>query len=103
MSLHVLDAKSRYRICSGQAITCASGVVKELLENAIDAGAQSVRITLEDDVNITVADNGCGLAPADVTLFGAASCTSKISSFEDVARTTTLGFRGEAVNVRGAA
>lgn len=75
-------------------------IMKELLENAVDAGALSVRVTLEDDATVTVTDAGRGIPREDVPLVGAPSCTSKIACFEDLARLGTLGFRGEAMSVR---
>eukprot|EP00760_Papus_ankaliazontas_P029646 PhM_4_TR4330/c0_g1_i1/m.73648/K10858/PMS2; DNA mismatch repair protein PMS2 len=86
-------------ICSAQVIPSLWAAVKELLENALDAGATfvEVRMTNHGTGLVEVRDNGVGMPPERLTRFGNLNITSKISSFEDVAGVTTFGFRGEAV------
>lgn len=80
-------------------ITSPVAVIKELLENSLDAGASSVQITIDQTTLgcVSVSDNGTGIAPTDRGVAAAASATSKIRTYEDIETTTTLGFRGEAL------
>ncbi len=74
-------------------------VVKELLENALDAGATRVKCVVEDcGTKISVSDDGPGIAPADLECVGASHSTSKLSSLEDLRRLSTYGFRGEGLH-----
>lgn len=87
-------------IKSGQVVTSVSCVIKELIENAIDAGATNVDIKLTNfglDC-IEVKDNGGGVAPENIELMVAGHYTSKISSFDDLSTFESYGFRGEALH-----
>ena len=101
MSIAVLPAATVRAIGSTQVLTDASSVVKELVDNALDARASSVCV--EISVNtldiIRVIDNGHGIAPIDRGLICRRNCTSKITSFEDISGIggRFLGFRGEAL------
>ncbi len=87
------------KIAAGEVIERPASVVKELLENSIDAGASDVEITIESgglDL-IRISDNGCGIDPDDVHLAVASHATSKLASADDLFDVHTLGFRGEAL------
>jgi DNA mismatch repair protein MutL len=87
------------RIAAGEVIERPAAVVKELVENALDAGASSIVVEAEDGgrAAIRVIDDGAGIPPQDLLLAFAAHATSKLSSDEDLFRIDTLGFRGEAL------
>ena len=101
MSIAALPVATIRAIGSTQVLTDASSVVKELVDNALDARASSVSV--EISVNtldiIRVIDNGHGIAPIDRGLVCRRNCTSKITSFEDISSIggRFLGFRGEAL------
>ncbi|KAI8060864.1 hypothetical protein BC940DRAFT_311279 [Gongronella butleri] len=99
-TIHTLDRQTASRINSGQVITAIDTIVKELLENALDAHATSVDIKLVDDglELVEVTDNGSGISMENRALVGKKHCTSKIACFEDLEKLETFGFRGEALN-----
>ncbi|MFG6392920.1 MAG: DNA mismatch repair endonuclease MutL [Lachnospiraceae bacterium] len=99
MSIRVLDTDTINKIAAGEVIERPMAVVKELLENAIDAGANSVTVEIKDGGKslIRVTDNGNGISTEDVRLAFTPHATSKIKELEDLLSISTLGFRGEAL------
>ncbi|KFM24407.1 Mismatch repair endonuclease PMS2 [Auxenochlorella protothecoides] len=99
-SIRAIDATSVHRICSGQVILDLSTAVKELLENALDAGATAIEVKLKESGSelIEVADNGTGVSPADYEALTLKYHTSKISQFTDLQGLSSYGFRGEALS-----
>lgn len=97
--IRVLSPEVAARIAAGEAIERPAAAVKELVENALDAGARRVAIELEEGglALIRVADDGCGMGREDARLSLERHATSKIASAEDLFRLRTLGFRGEAL------
>ena len=91
---------SIHRICSGQVVLDLAGAVKELVENALDAGAINIEVRLKDygADTIEVADNGSGVAPENHQALTVKYATSKIATFDDLAALGSFGFRGEALS-----
>ena len=98
-NIHVLDEKTAGQIAAGEVIERPAGVLKELLENAVDAGATSVHVDIEGAGRtlIRVNDNGCGMSAQDLKLSVLRHATSKIKQFDDLGTLHTFGFRGEAL------
>ena len=99
MKVRVLSQSVASQIAAGEVINRPASVVKELVENAVDAGADSIGIFVTDAgrTMIQVIDNGCGMLPDDARLAFERHATSKISVTDDLYSLTTFGFRGEAL------
>ncbi len=97
--IRLLDPLVSARIAAGEVVEQPASVVRELVDNAIDAGADSISVELTDGgmTSIRVIDNGCGMGAADLARSVLKHATSKISSLEDLDRVTSMGFRGEAL------
>ncbi|KAJ3236467.1 Mismatch repair endonuclease pms2 [Chytriomyces hyalinus] len=103
MAIKAIDRGSVHRICSGQVISDLVGCIKELVENALDAGATSVdvRMISSNDgslESLTVIDNGLGIPKENHDALCLKHTTTKIESFNDIETVTSFGFRGEALS-----
>ena len=87
------------QIAAGEVVEEPSSVVKEMMENALDAGAQCVKVNFRNGglELIQIIDNGCGMSPVDARMAFDRHATSKISTIDDIYRLHTFGFRGEAL------
>jgi DNA mismatch repair protein MutL len=99
VTIRILPPDVAARIAAGEVVERPASVVKELVENALDAGASAITVEITDGGTgmIRVTDDGCGIGPADIDTAFQRHATSKITSDADIARVATLGFRGEAL------
>jgi len=97
--IHVLSEQVANKIAAGEVVERPASVVKEMLENSLDAGATRIRISVEAGGKklIQITDNGCGMVRDDAMLAFERHATSKIKDAEDLLSVATLGFRGEAL------
>jgi len=97
--VRLLDTNTSNQIAAGEVVEKPASVVKELVENALDAGADSIDITIFEGGTeyIRVADNGCGMTEQNARMALKRHATSKIREVDDLRRLQTLGFRGEAL------
>lgn len=98
--IHVLDSETIDKIAAGEVVERPSSVVKELVENAIDAGATAITVEARDGgiEFLRIADNGSGMEASQIRTAFLRHATSKIASAEDLTRIASLGFRGEALS-----
>ena len=103
-NIQVLDQITIDKIAAGEVIERPASIVKELVENAIDAGSTAVTVEIKEGgiSFIRITDNGCGIPKDEVPLAFLRHSTSKIRSVEDLTTVATLGFRGEALSSIGA-
>lgn len=99
-TISVLNQETIDKIAAGEVVERPSSIVKELVENAIDAGASAITVEIRDGGTslIRITDNGSGIAPEDVPVAFLRHATSKIRAMEDLQTVGTLGFRGEALS-----
>lgn len=97
--IQILDPIISNKIAAGEVVQRPGSVVKELLDNSIDSGADHIQVIIQQAGRslIQVVDNGCGMSEKDLSLCFERHATSKISSIDDLFRIRTLGFRGEAM------
>ncbi len=98
--IHILDESTINQIAAGEVVERPSAVVKELIENAMDAGATAITAEIKEGglTFIRITDNGSGIAREDIPLAFLRHATSKIRTAEDLLSVTSLGFRGEALS-----
>lgn len=99
MDIRILPGNIANLIAAGEVVQRPASVVKELMENAVDAGADTITVAVQDAGRtlIQVTDNGCGMSPDEAVLCFERHATSKIASVEDLSAIQTFGFRGEAL------
>src|ERR1700752_4092407 len=97
--IHVLPERVANQIAAGEVVERPASVVKELLENSLDAGSTRIRIQVEAGGKklIQITDNGCGMVRDDALLAFERHATSKLKTADDLLSVATLGFRGEAL------
>jgi len=102
-SIRILDPIVASRIAAGEVVERPASVLRELLDNSIDAGATKVSVYMDQGgiKNLTVTDNGSGMSEEDLLLACESHATSKVKTLEDLFNLKTLGFRGEALSSIG--
>ena len=99
--IQAIDVESASRICSGQVVVDLATAVKELIENAVDAGATCISVHLKERgiEQIEVTDNGSGIVVEDYALIARKHYTSKLKIFSDLDNVSSFGFRGGIYSV----
>ncbi len=99
MDIRILPGNIANLIAAGEVVQRPASVVKELMENAVDAGSSQVSVIIRDSGRtlIQVIDNGCGMAPDDAVLCFERHATSKLRTADDLNNISSFGFRGEAL------
>lgn len=98
--INVLSDETIIKIAAGEVIENPASIVKELVENSVDAGSDKIIIEIENNGSslIKISDNGMGMSKEDLKIAFKRHTTSKILKIDDLERTYTLGFRGEALS-----
>ncbi|NLW54063.1 MAG: DNA mismatch repair protein MutL, partial [Clostridiaceae bacterium] len=98
-TIRKLDNQTINSIAAGEVVERPASVAKELIDNALDAGASIIRLSLEGGgiKMLEVEDDGCGMSAADAALSLESHATSKLTTVDDLLRIETMGFRGEAL------
>ena len=98
--IQLLDPSTIDKIAAGEVVERPAAVVKELVENAIDAGANAITVEIKEGgiSFIRITDNGCGIAREEIPMAFTRHATSKIKNIEDLLTIHSLGFRGEALS-----
>ena len=99
LSIQILSAQLANQIAAGEVVERPASIVKELVENSIDAGATKIDILIEQGGHkrITIVDNGCGIVKDELALALSRHATSKIHTIDDLTNIASLCFRGEAL------
>jgi DNA mismatch repair protein MutL len=99
MTIQILPPEEARKIAAGEVIDRPASIVRELLDNALDAGSSSIEVAIENGgvKKVEVIDDGCGMGRDDLAVCFLDHATSKIRSLDDLNRSETLGFRGEAL------
>ena len=99
-NIEILDQQTIDKIAAGEVVERPASVVKELVENSIDAGASAITVEIKNGgiSFIRITDNGCGIEQEQVPLAFLRHSTSKIHQVEDLVTVSSLGFRGEALS-----
>ena len=97
--INVLAKEVYQLIAAGEVVERPSSVVKEMIENSVDAGAKNITVEIKNggSTYIRITDDGCGISREDVKKVFVSHATSKIKESDDLDRIATLGFRGEAM------
>ena len=97
--IRILPPEEARRIAAGEVVDRPAALVREFLDNAIDAGAANIEVTIEEGgcKKVEVADDGGGMSREDLQLCSLTHATSKIRCLDDLETSNTLGFRGEAL------
>jgi DNA mismatch repair protein MutL len=97
--IHILSKETIDKIAAGEVVERPESVVRELLDNAVDAGADSISVEIRGGglELIRITDNGSGIDKGDVPVAFIRHATSKLQTAEDIAHVSTMGFRGEAL------
>ena len=98
--IQILDGETINKIAAGEVVERPASVVKELVENSIDAGASAITVEIQDGGTslIRITDNGSGFEKEDIQVAFLRHSTSKIRTADDLMRIASLGFRGEALS-----